>query len=70
VDGEASGSTLGQMLGLGAADPVAVAVGACVGRLRNSAAVPPTSSKTGIAITATRTGRGKALTRLHIRIPA
>lgn len=66
--GLAETSRLGQSEGLGVTVAVPEAVGGCDGRLRRAQAPPPIKSTTGMAITATRTGRGTLLTRLHIRL--
>ncbi len=66
--GLAETSRLGQSVGLGVVVALPLAVGGCDGRLSKAHAPPPISSTTGTAITATRTGRGRLLTRLHIRL--
>ncbi|MFY9615475.1 MAG: hypothetical protein WAT58_08775, partial [Candidatus Dormiibacterota bacterium] len=66
--GLAERSRLGQSVGLGDVVALPVAVFGCDGRLSMAHAPPPINSTTGMAITATRTGRGRLLTRLHIRL--
>jgi hypothetical protein len=62
-DGVAAPSVDGQSLGVGVVWAMAVAGGGCDGRVRTMAAVPPASTRTGAAITATSTGRGRLVTR-------